>query len=105
MGDFGEGDALPLLSRELSSQSDEYARQFDMSPEAVAVRAAAERERSRIAAEVAGRSPGTASGRANDNGVLQFDMGAGKKRTKKRSYKKSKRSYKKSKRSYKKSKR
>jgi hypothetical protein len=107
MGDFGQRDALPLR-RELSSQSHEYAHQFDMSPEAVAVRAAAERERSRIATEVAARSPGPASGSANE---LQFNMDGGKKRTKKRavrrkrSYKKSKRSYKKSKRSYKKSKR
>jgi len=96
MGDFGQGDALPLR-RELSSQSHEYAHQFDMSPEAVAVRAAA-------------RSSGAASGSTDEE--LQFNMdGAGKKRTKKRavrrkrSYKKSKRSYKKSKRSYKKSKR
>jgi hypothetical protein len=103
MGDFGQGDALPL-SRELSSQSDEYAGQFDMSPGSVAARAAAERERSRIASEVAGRSPGAASGSADDNGDLQFPFDGGKKRTKKRSYKKSKRSYKKSKRSYKKSK-
>lgn len=109
MGDFGQGDALPL-NRELSSQSHEYAHQFDRSPEAVAVRAAAERERSRIATEVATRSSGAASGSTDEE--LQFNMdGAGKKRTKKRavrrkrSYKKSKRSYKKSKRSYKKSKR
>ena len=111
MGDFGQGDALPLR-RELSSQSHEYAHQFDMSPEAVAVRAAAERERSRIATEVAARSPGPASASDSTDEELQFKMdGAGKKRTKKRavrrkrSYKKSKRSYKKSKRSYKKSKR
>jgi hypothetical protein len=110
MGDFGQGDALPLR-RELSSQSHEYAHQFDMSPEAVAVRAAAERERSRIATEVAARSPGPASA-SDSTDELQFKMdGAGKKRTKKRAvrrkrtYKKSKRSYKKSKRSYKKSKR
>lgn len=98
------------LTREMSSQSDVYTNQFDMSPEAIAARAAAANEQSRIASEVAARLPDQASRVANDNDDLQFklDLGGGKKRTKKRTvrrkrtYKKSKRSsYKKSKRSYK----
>ena len=113
-GAASTGTGTGLLTREMSSQSNVYTNQFDMSLEAVEARAAAANEQSRIAADVAARLPGAASRGANDNDDLhddpqfKLDLGGGKKRTKKRTvrrkrtYKKSKRSsYKKSKRSYK----
>ena len=110
-GAASTGTGTDTLTREMSSQSNVYTNQFDMSPEAEAERAAAANEQSRIAAEVATRLPGDASRVANDNDQFKLDLGGGKKRTKKRTvrrkrtYKKSKRTYKKSKRTYKKSKR
>jgi len=106
------------LPRDLSSQSDQYKNDFNMSPEAEAARAAKKIEQYRIAADVAARLPAAGDGA---DAALQFPMDdiddqgnqgkGGKKRTKtravrrKKSYKKSKKSYKKSKKSYKKSKR
>ena len=113
-GAASTGTGTDTLTREMSSQSNVYTNQFDMSPEAEAARAAAASEQSQIAAEVAARLPDQASRVAKDNDdQFKLDLGGGKKRTKKRTvrrkrtYKKSKRSsYKKSKRtSYKKSKR
>ena len=91
-----DGASMSVLPRVVTSL--DYAD--DMSPEAVAARAA----------EVAARLPDAGDDDDDDN-QFHMELKGGKKRTKtravrrKRSYKKSKKSYKKSKNSYKKSKR
>jgi hypothetical protein len=84
------------LPRDLSSQSHQYKNDFNMSPEAVAARAAKKIEQSRIAAEVAARLPDAGAAADDDH---QFHMDGqgkgGKKRTKTRAVRR-KRSYKKS---------
>ena len=97
-----DGAGMSVLPRDVTSLDDDAD---DMSPEAVAARAARAAEQSQIAAEVAARLPD--AGADDDDDDIQFDMElnkGGKKRTKTRAVRR-KRSYKKSKKSYKKSKR
>lgn len=96
-----DGAGMSVLPRVVTSLDYADDDADDMSPEAVAARAAR-------AAEVAARLPDAG---ADDDNQFHMELKGGKKRTKtravrrKRSYKKSKKSYKKSKKSYKKSKR